>query len=64
MSGLTVAEIARALLQSEAAIGQRITRAKNKVRHANIPLRVPPGRWVSPSSSPSMTERAEERGPA
>ena len=42
VSGLTVGEIARALLQSEAAIGQRITRAKNKVRHANIPLRVPP----------------------
>jgi RNA polymerase sigma-70 factor (ECF subfamily) len=42
ISGLTVAEIARALLQSEAAIGQRITRAKNKIRHANIPLRVPP----------------------
>ncbi len=42
VSGLTVAEIARALLQSEAAIGQRITRAKNKIRHANIPLRVPP----------------------
>ena len=41
ISGLTVAEIARALLQSEAAVGQRITRAKNKVRHANIPLRVP-----------------------
>jgi RNA polymerase sigma-70 factor, ECF subfamily len=42
VSGLTVAEIARALLQTEAAIGQRITRAKNKIRHANIPLRVPP----------------------
>ncbi|WP_018598683.1 RNA polymerase sigma factor [Mycobacterium sp. 155] len=42
ISGLTVAEIARALLQSEAAIGQRITRAKNKIRNANIPLRVPP----------------------
>src|SRR5690348_10326553 len=42
ISGLTVAEIARALLQSEAAVGQRITRAKNKIRHANIPLRVPP----------------------
>lgn len=42
VSGLTVAEIARALLQTEAAVGQRITRAKNKVRHANIPLRVPP----------------------
>ena len=32
ISGLTVAEIARALLQSEAAVGQRITRAKNKIR--------------------------------
>jgi RNA polymerase sigma-70 factor (ECF subfamily) len=42
VSGLTVAEIARALLQTETAIGQRITRAKNKVRRANIPLRVPP----------------------
>src|SRR6478672_10105525 len=42
ISGLTVAEIARALLQTEAAVGQRITRAKNKIRHANIPLRVPP----------------------
>ncbi|SOJ53379.1 putative ECF RNA polymerase sigma factor SigI [Mycobacterium simulans] len=42
VSGLTVAEIARALLQTEAAVGQRIPRAKNKIRHANIPLRVPP----------------------
>lgn len=42
ISGLTVPEIARALLQSEAAVSQRITRAKHKVRHANIPLRVPP----------------------
>lgn len=42
VSGLTVAEIARALLQTEAAVGQRITRAKTKVRTANIPLRVPP----------------------
>lgn len=41
VSGLTVAEIARALLHSEAAVAQRITRAKNKIRHANIPLRVP-----------------------
>jgi RNA polymerase sigma-70 factor (ECF subfamily) len=42
VSGLTVAEIARALLQTDTAVGQRITRAKNKIRHANIPLRVPP----------------------
>ena len=43
ISGLTVAEIARALLQSEAAVGQRITRAKHKIRHDRIPLRVPAG---------------------
>ncbi|MBV8785435.1 MAG: sigma-70 family RNA polymerase sigma factor [Mycobacterium sp.] len=42
VSGLTVSEIARALLQTEPAVGQRITRAKNKIRRANIPLRVPP----------------------
>ncbi|SBS75870.1 conserved hypothetical protein [uncultured Mycobacterium sp.] len=42
VSGLTVPEIARALLLSEAAVGQRITRAKHKIRQANIPLRVPP----------------------
>lgn len=41
VSGLTVPEIARALLQSESAVGQRITRAKSKIRHANIPLRIP-----------------------
>ena len=41
ISGLTVPEIARALLQSEGAVGQRITRAKSKIRHAHIPLRVP-----------------------
>lgn len=47
ISGLTVAEIARALLQSEAAVGQRITRAKNKIRTANIPLRVPPAELLA-----------------
>ena len=46
VSGLTVAEIARALLQTDTAIGQRITRAKNKIRHANIPLRVPPAQLL------------------
>jgi RNA polymerase sigma-70 factor, ECF subfamily len=41
VAGLTVAEIARALLSSEAAIGQRITRAKAKIRAAHIPFVVP-----------------------
>ncbi len=53
VSGLTVAEIARALLQSETAIGQRITRAKNKIRHANIPLRVPPAELL-PERTPHV----------
>ncbi len=53
VSGLTVAEIARALLQTETAIGQRITRAKNKIRHANIPLRVPPAELL-PERTPHV----------
>jgi RNA polymerase sigma-70 factor (ECF subfamily) len=53
ISGLTVPEIARALLQSEAAIGQRITRAKNKIRGANIPLRVPPAELL-PERTPHV----------
>src|SRR3954468_10156445 len=47
VSGLTVAEIARALLHTEAAIRQRITRAKDKIRNANIPLRVPPAELLA-----------------
>src|SRR6478672_3093855 len=47
ISGLTVAEIARALLQTETAVAQRITRAKSKIRHANIPLRVPSGELLA-----------------
>jgi RNA polymerase sigma-70 factor (ECF subfamily) len=42
ISGLTVPEIARALLQSEDAVARRISRAKGKIRGARIPLRVPP----------------------
>jgi RNA polymerase sigma-70 factor, ECF subfamily len=53
VSGLSVAEIARALLQTETAVGQRITRAKNKIRHANIPLRVPPAELL-PERTPHV----------
>ncbi len=41
LGGLTVAEIARAFLVQESAIGQRITRAKAKIKTARIPYRVP-----------------------
>jgi RNA polymerase sigma-70 factor (ECF subfamily) len=41
VGGLTVAEIARAFLVQETTIGQRITRAKAKIRVARIPYRTP-----------------------
>ncbi len=41
LSGLTVAEIARAFLVAETTMAQRITRAKAKIKGANIPYRVP-----------------------
>jgi RNA polymerase sigma-70 factor (ECF subfamily) len=39
--GLRVAEIARLLLEGEAAVAKRLQRAKTKVRTAAIPLRMP-----------------------
>ena len=41
VGGLTVPEIARAFLVQETAIGQRITRAKAKIRAARIPYNLP-----------------------
>jgi RNA polymerase sigma-70 factor (ECF subfamily) len=41
VGGLTVAEIARAFLVQETTMGRRITRAKDKIRAAHIPYRVP-----------------------
>ncbi len=41
VAGLTVPEIARAFLVQETAMGQRITRAKDKIKAARIPYRVP-----------------------
>ena len=41
VAGLTVPEIARSFLVSEAALGQRITRAKAKIKATRIPYRVP-----------------------
>jgi RNA polymerase sigma-70 factor (ECF subfamily) len=42
VAGLSVGEIARAFLSSEAAMERRLTRARNKVTDARIPFRVPP----------------------
>jgi RNA polymerase sigma-70 factor (ECF subfamily) len=41
VGGLTVAEIARAFLVPESTVGQRITRAKAKIKATRIPYRVP-----------------------
>ena len=51
VSGLTVKQIARAFLVSEAAMEQRITRAKSRVAKADVPF-----------EAPGAVERAERLG--
>ena len=52
LCGLTTPEVARALLVSEASMAKRLTRARQKIKQAHIPYRVPadhelPQRWAA-----------------
>jgi RNA polymerase sigma factor (sigma-70 family) len=42
VGGLTTTEIARAFLVSEPTMGQRISRAKQRIRTSGVPFRLPP----------------------
>ncbi|WP_299083502.1 sigma-70 family RNA polymerase sigma factor [uncultured Paraglaciecola sp.] len=53
LCGLTIREIARAYMTSEAAVGQRITRAKKKIRDAGIRYETPNVKQLS-SRLPSV----------
>ena len=51
--GLRTAEIARAFLQPEHTVANRLARAKAKIRQANIPMRVPPAHLL-PERTPGV----------
>ena len=53
LAGLTTAEIARAFLVSEQTMAKRLVRAKQKIRHARIPYRVPPAHLL-PERTPGV----------
>jgi RNA polymerase sigma-70 factor, ECF subfamily len=54
VGGLQTSEIARAFLQPEPTVYQRLTRAKAKIRTTNIPFRVPPARLLGERVPPVL----------
>ncbi|MGH3382294.1 MAG: RNA polymerase sigma factor [Actinoallomurus sp.] len=53
LAGLTTTEIARAFLVGEPTMSKRLVRAKQKIRHAAIPYRVPPAHLL-PERTPAV----------
>jgi RNA polymerase sigma factor (sigma-70 family) len=47
LGGFSVTEISRAFLTTEAAIAKRLTRAKQKIREAQVPFEIPAGEELS-----------------
>ncbi|MFB9905999.1 RNA polymerase sigma factor [Allokutzneria oryzae] len=53
LAGLSTAEIARAFLVGEQTMSKRLTRAKQKIKNAGIPYRVPPAHLL-PERTPAV----------